>query len=157
MPFNTMDFKLADHAHKAVRNHVFRGTPLHDAWADVVKAAYPAIGPAIAKAAIALPIAQGLVTCTAEYASLLMRDNAGPAKKVNGLWFGLAEIGSSDDPEAAIWTPYICGSMNFNHKNVDWPCNPKWMPDDRWAPHEPMTILSRLRAKHEQRQWYIEV
>ena len=70
--------------------------------------------------------------------------------------FGLAEM-HNGNMEESIWTPYISGSVKFNPKDNDWPCNPKWFPDDRWAQNEPMTILSRLRAKHEQRHWYIEV
>ncbi|MFT3684373.1 MAG: hypothetical protein QM783_05500 [Phycisphaerales bacterium] len=157
MAFDTMNFKLADRAHNTVRKHVFKGTPLDEAWADVVKSAKPAVGPQVAKAALDLPIAAGLVTCTAEYASLLLRDNAGPAKKVNGLWFGLATLMQSDDMDDTIVTPYISGSVKFSTKNYDWPCGPDWFPDDRWATNEPMTILSRLRLKHKQRHWYIEV
>jgi len=157
MPFDTMDFDLADHANKAAGRHVFRGTPLHEAWADIVKAATPAIGPAVAKAALTLPIARGLVTCTAEYAALLTRDNGGPAKKVNGLWFGLVLMGQTDNIEDASLTPYICGSEKFNPRDVDWPCSPAWLPDDRFVPNEPMAFLSGLGKKHKQRQWYIEV
>lgn len=152
-----MDLKLANRANAAVQKHVVRDTPLHEAWADVVKAAAPAIGPQVAKAALALPLDQGLVTCTAEYASLLLRDNAGPAKKVNGLWFGLAELMAGKSTQDTVWTPYISGSTKFNARDNDWPCNPAWFPDDRWAHNEPMKILSRLRKQHKKRHWYIEV
>lgn len=157
MPFDTMDFAHCTRVTKIVTKHVVRGTPLNIAWADVVKAAHPAIGPAVAKVALALPIIDGLVTCTSEFASLLLRDNAGPAKKVNGLWFGLAEIFFFENTDDTTWMPYISGSTKFNAKNRDWPCDPAWFPEDRWAANEPMTILSRLRAKHPKRQWYIEV
>src|SRR5262245_56432898 len=120
MPFDTMNFKLADRTHAVVRNHVFRGTPLHEAWAAVVKAATPAIGPRVAKVAIDLSIDRGLVTCTAEYSSLLLRDNARSAKKVNGLWFGLAELTAGRKGTDTIWTPYICGSTKFNPRKQDW-------------------------------------
>lgn len=156
MPFDKMNFKLAARASAAASKHIHRGTPLHDAWADVVKAAAPAIGPQVAKAALALPIDHGLIACTAEYASLLLRDNNGRAKKVNGLWFGLAELMLNSNAQT-VWTPYICGNSKFNLKRYDWPCSPSWFPDDRWAPNEPMNILSRLRSKHKQRHWYIEV
>lgn len=157
MALDTMNFKLADRASAAAGRHVFRGTGLREAWADVVKAAGPAIGPQVAKAALALPIERGLVTCTAEYASLLMRDNAGKAKKVNGLWFGLAEMMQSDSIEDTVWAPYISGSATFNPKKGNWPCDTTWFVDDRWAWNEPMTILSRLRRQHEKRSWYIDV
>ncbi len=157
MAFDDMDFDLAEPASAAAAKHVIRGTRLHDAWRDVVKAAEQAIGPQVAKKALALPIEEGLATCTAEYASLLRRDNQGPAKGVNGLWFGLAEMMPSDNLDDTIWTPYISGSTEFDPKNRDWPCGPAWFPEDRWAVNEPMVILSHLRSKHKQRHWYIEV
>lgn len=156
MPFDTMDFDLIKRPHATARKHVFRGTPVPEAWADVVEAAIPAIGTKVAKAALALPIEQGLITFTAEYASLLFRDNNGPAKKINGLWFGLAELVHGKSMRNTIWTPYICGSARYKPKDVDWPCGPEWFPDDRWAGNEPMNILSKLRATHKQRHWYIE-
>ena len=156
MPFDEMDFAFATRVSKLASKHVRRATELDAAWRDVVKAARPAIGPALAKAALELPIASGLVTITSEFAALLARDNAGPAKKVNGLWFGLAELCTDDSAENTVWMPYICGSVKFNPKNHDWPCNPAWFPEDRWAPNEPMTALSRLREKHRKRAWYID-
>jgi hypothetical protein len=155
MAFDPMDFKLVDRAHKAVRKHVFSGTPLHDAWRDVVTAATPAVGPKVAKVALKLPITEGLTTCTAEFASLLARDNTKAAKRVIGLYFGLAELVQVN--QETVWTPYICGSNRFDPKDDDWPVDPAWFPDDRWAPNEPMIMLSGLRRAHEQRKWYIEV
>ncbi len=157
MPSDDMNFKLADRVDKVVRRHVARGTPADLAWPDIIRAARPGLGPDLAKAALKLPISDGLATCVAEYASLLLRDNAGPAKKVNGLWFGLAELAQSRKQRDTVWTPYISGSTRFSAKHNDWPCDPAWFPDDRWAPNAPMTALSRLRAKHPRRRWTIEV
>lgn len=157
MPFDPMDFRHSDRLHKLVSRHTRRGTPLHEAWADVVKSAAPAIGPAVARAARDLPITEGLVTCTVEYAALLFRDNPGPARRLNGLWFGLARLVVSRRPGDTVVTPYISGSNRYDPRDEDWPCDPHWMPDDRWAHNRPMTLLSRLRAAHPPRQWYIDV
>lgn len=156
MPMDTMDFAFATRVYKVAKKHVMRGTGLHESWVDVVKAAGPAIGPVVTKVALRLPIERGLVTCTSEYAALLARDNGGAAKNVNGLWFGLAELGDGDYPDDAIWTPYIGGSEKFNPKNDDWPCDLAWSPEDKWAVNESMVILSQLRAKHKRRAWYID-
>lgn len=156
MPFDMMDFALARRVSKLTSKHTTNATPLHEAWSDIVKAARPGIGPAVAKAALTLPIAEGLVTIAAEFAALLARDNAGPAKKVNGLWFGLAEFARDGDFENTFWMPYIAGSTRFSPKKADWAVDPGWFPEDRWAPNEPMMLLSLLRLKHEARSWYIE-
>ena len=157
MTFDSMNFKFADRSGRVVAKHVYRGTPLHEAWEDVVNVAKPAIGPQVTKAAMKLPIEQGLVTFAAEYAALLMRDNAGPAKKVNGLWFGLVELAHCGSDGFSMWAPYISGSRKFKLKNHDWPCDPVWFVEDRWAENEPMVILSSLRKKFSQRSWYIDV
>lgn len=157
MSFDTMNFKLFDPVHRCARKHVFEGTPLHDAWADIVKTATPAIGAQVAKIALKLPVTQGLVSVTAEYASLLQRDNAGPAKKVNGLWFGLVEFSENKTIKHPHWLPYISGSERFKPKNREWAVAPEWCTDDCFAPNEPMDTLSRLRAEHKLRSWYIDV
>lgn len=157
MTFDSMDFELAGRASEVARNHAFTGTPLREAWADVVNAATPAIGPAVAEIALALPIDEGLATCAATYSSLLNRDNAGPARNVNGLWFGLAEMLLNETSDESMWMPYISGSEVFDPDDGDWPCSPAWFPDDRWAPNQPMETLSALRGEHEDRAWYIDV
>lgn len=147
-----LDFKAAEKVTDTALRHVARGTPILDAWPDVVKAARPAIGPTLAALALRLPIVESLTTVTAEFAALLGRDRPGPA--IKGLWIGLVELAADDD--RTEWVPYIAGSRRFNPDNPDWPVNPAWFPDDCYAPNPAHRALSDARRAHEKRSWSIE-
>lgn len=147
-----LDFKAAEKVTDTALRHVARGTPILDAWPDVVKAARPAIGPTLAALALRLPIVESLTTVTAEFAALLGRDRPDPA--IKGLWIGLVELAADDD--RTEWVPYIAGSRRFNPDNPDWPVNPAWFPDDCYAPNPALRTLSDARRKHAKHSWAIE-
>jgi len=149
-----MDHKLAASVSRVARRHVTKGTPIEHAWPDVVRVARRAVGAAVARAALEVPLTQGLATVIAEYAALLGRNR--PSKSINGLWFGLVEFVLSQRPYKTVWTPYIAGSKRFHPRRHDWPVRPAWMPPDCYAPNEAMNQLSKLRERNKAKAWYIE-
>lgn len=148
------DFKLAATVFRVAQRHVRKGTPIEQAWPEVVKAGERGLGAKVSKAALGLPVTDSLVTVASEYASLLGRDKPGKgAKSVGGLWFGLVELLMEGE---AIWTPYIAGARKFSPTDQDWPVNPVWLPEDCFAPNAAMTRLSGLRARYPKQHWLIE-
>lgn len=70
-----------------------------------------------------------------------------PSCSINGLWFGLFNPYLDDGKLSCCM--YLAGSERFalGTDSPDWPCNPEYWPEDRYASSEVLTTIYRRTAE----------
>ena len=149
-----MDFDFAESVVAVSLRHARKGTPIEKAWPQVVAAGRRKLGNTIAKTAFDLPITDSLVQVAATYSALIARDR--PGKGIKGFWFGLVQLYQGKSTTNTLITPYLAGAERFHPKDEDWPCNPAWLPEGRYAVNPAMYALSKLRRRAGDRMWLID-
>lgn len=142
-----MDFDLADKAAGIALTGVAAGWAPERTWGEITACVLPHLPQVAHQAAERVDLAEDVDALVTQLTRVLQHEP--PEPKVNGLYFGIAELVAGDedagpDPNSPVmFTLYVSGSARYKRTEEDWPCDPAWWPEHRYFDIPAFTRLSK--------------